>query len=102
MSTLIPGNENEICEPVEITDKMNLSERIFTDNVLKELKWLGVTGRKVDVLRGVCDGLGNVSISERMFVKDKTIKFHITELNQKLGCVNRMELMVWVFEEYLK
>ena len=78
-----------------------LGAKLMTVRMKRLLAAEGVVGRKVDILERICDGMDNESIGHDLFVTDKTVKFHITDLNRLLGCKSRLQLMVWVVERYL-
>lgn len=47
--------------------------------------------RELDVLRLVSDGLPNRSIGERLFISEKTVKKHLSNILAKLGAANRTQ-----------
>ena len=51
----------------------------------------GLTGREVEVLRLVADGLTNAEIAVRLFVSDKTVEHHVSRILTKLGVASRRE-----------
>ena len=50
-----------------------------------------LTPRELEVLRLVAQGLSNRAMAERLFVTERTIKFHVSSLLSKLGAENRTE-----------
>lgn len=50
------------------------------------------------VVRAVIEGETNKEIANKLFVTEKTIKFHLTNIYQKLGVQSRAQLIV----RYLK
>jgi len=48
------------------------------------------------VLRFVADGLTNREISERLFVAEKTVRNHVSNVLRKLGLRNRTEAALFV------
>ena len=60
-----------------------------------ELRAVGITSREVDVLRLVARGLGNVAISERLFLSPRTVETHVASLLTKSGAANRQQLRDW-------
>ena len=50
-----------------------------------------LTEREVEVLRCMVEGLNNQEISERLFISLGTVKFHISNIFQKLGVDSRVE-----------
>ena len=50
-----------------------------------------LTGREVQVLRLVADGLANKAIAARLGITDHTVKYHLNSVLSKLGAQNRTE-----------
>ncbi|TCJ13897.1 response regulator transcription factor [Rubrobacter taiwanensis] len=51
------------------------------------------TPRELEVLRLLARGLQNKEIASRLFISERTVKFHISSLMRKLGANNRTELV---------
>lgn len=58
----------------------------------EHLNALGVTGREVDVLRLVADGLTNAEIAERLVLSPRTVKGYVEQLLARTGATNRTKL----------
>ena len=54
-------------------------------------KSLGITGRELEVLTLVADGLSNREIAGQLFVSENTIKTHCARAFDKLGASRRTE-----------
>lgn len=50
-----------------------------------------LTPREHEVLNLLADGLSNREVSERLFVTERTAKFHVSSILAKLGAANRTE-----------
>ncbi len=50
-----------------------------------------LTGREIDVLRGLAQGLTNKQIAAQLVVTERTVKFHVSAILAKLGAANRTE-----------
>jgi DNA-binding NarL/FixJ family response regulator len=57
-----------------------------------------LTSREVDVLREVARGANNREICEALQMADGTVKTHIGNLLSKLGCRDRVGLVLFAFE----
>lgn len=50
---------------------------------------LGLSGREIEVLRLVADGLTNARIAERLYISPKTVSTHLVSIFGKLGVTSR-------------
>ena len=50
-----------------------------------------ITPREREILALLARGLSNVAIGKRLYISDTTVKFHVTNLMQKLGARRRAE-----------
>jgi len=60
-----------------------------------------LTERERDVLKGMVDGLNNNEIAEKLFISLGTVKFHISNIFQKLGVGSRVEAVKISIEQKL-
>jgi two-component system, NarL family, response regulator LiaR len=60
-----------------------------------------LTGREQDVLKGLVEGLNNNEIAEKLFISLGTVKFHISNIFQKLGVDSRVEAVKMSIEQKL-
>lgn len=60
-----------------------------------------LTPREMDVIRVVVSGYTNREISEKLAISEQTVKHHITNIFDKLGVYNRLELTLFVFHHGL-
>lgn len=54
-----------------------------------------ITDREASVLTLLCQGYSNAQMAERLFVTEKTIEFHRSELIRKTKSKNSAELVIW-------
>ncbi len=54
--------------------------------------WDSLTRTELDVVRLVCDGLGNKDIAARLFMSHRTVQTHLTHVYAKLGITSRVAL----------
>ncbi|MBM7855614.1 two-component system NarL family response regulator [Desulfohalotomaculum tongense] len=51
----------------------------------------GLTGRELDVLTEIARGLSNKAIAKKLYISEKTVKNHLTNIFQKLGVSDRTQ-----------
>jgi DNA-binding NarL/FixJ family response regulator len=80
-----------------VSDGGSLLAPMIASKVMKQIRQpstnLSVTAREDDVLRLVARGLPNKIIARELSISERTVKFHITSLMQKMGVNNRTELV---------
>jgi DNA-binding NarL/FixJ family response regulator len=54
-----------------------------------------LTGRELEVLTLVVEGLANKQIARRMGISEKTVKGHLTNLFQRIGVTDRTQAALW-------
>ena len=60
-----------------------------------------ITDRERDVLRCMVDGLNNNEIAEKLIISLGTVKFHVSNIFQKLGVDSRVEAVKAAIEQKL-
>jgi len=64
-----------------------------------ENKPMGLTEREVEVLRLVANGDSNRTIAEKLFISEKTVKNHLTNIFQKLNVSDRTQAALFAIKE---
>jgi NarL family two-component system response regulator LiaR len=60
-----------------------------------------LTGREMEVLRLIAEGMTNAQIAHRLFISDKTVKTHVSNILWKLQLADRTQAAVFAWKEGL-
>src|SRR5215475_103854 len=55
----------------------------------------GLSNREAEVAELVTKGLSNKEVANQLFVTEKTVKFHLTNIYKKMAVKSRAQLIVW-------
>ena len=55
----------------------------------------GLSNRESEVACLVTKGLSNKEVANQLFVTEKTVKFHLTNIYKKMNVKSRAQLIVW-------
>ncbi len=55
----------------------------------------GLSNREAEVAELVSRGLSNKEVASQLFVTEKTVKFHLTNIYKKMNVKSRAQLIVW-------
>lgn len=55
----------------------------------------GLSNREAEVAELVTQGLSNKEVAGKLFVTEKTVKFHLTNIYKKMNVKSRAQLIVW-------
>ncbi|MCF6136747.1 response regulator [Pseudalkalibacillus berkeleyi] len=60
-----------------------------------------LTDREKDVLICLVEGLSNKQIAERLFISDKTVKIHVSNIFKKLGVKSRSQAIIFAVQNQI-
>ena len=60
-----------------------------------------LSGREIDVLKLMGEGLSNRAIAQHLFISENTVKYHMRNILQKLGAQNRTEAVTYAMRKGL-
>lgn len=63
--------------------------------LMEALKQSGLSHREAEVAKLINQGITNQEAADRLFVTEKTIKFHLTRIYRKLKVKSRTQLILW-------
>lgn len=68
---------------------------MLTQTATEALKAKGLSLRELEVTGLVTQGLTNKQVADKLFVCEKTVKFHLTNIFKKTSFKNRSQLIVY-------
>ncbi len=60
-----------------------------------------ISAREKEILVGVCQGLSNQEIAEKLFISKRTVDKHRANIMEKTGCRNTANLVVYAIRNHL-
>ena len=89
---IYPELEERIFGSLKVnTDIQALAKEIWREGHNERL-----TEREMDVLQCISEGCSNQVIAQRLFVSEKTVKNHLTNIFRKLGVNDRTQALIYV------
>ncbi|MDH7500190.1 MAG: LuxR C-terminal-related transcriptional regulator [candidate division NC10 bacterium] len=73
-----------------LIEKITESHSVNFEKVKRQFE---LSRRELEVLRLLCQGLGNKQISERLFISQYTAKDHVKKIMKKLGVNSRSQII---------
>jgi DNA-binding NarL/FixJ family response regulator len=97
LKELLPGDVDVMAEAATLADARAIEVEVDAyilaalDRARDDGPVERMTGREVQVLELLADGLSNKAIAARLGVSDETVKFHLSSILGKLVVANRTE-----------
>jgi len=79
---------SEALELVQYAEQIGREDRIVAAGVAE------LTPREREILRALADGLSDKEIADRLYIGDKTVRNHVTNMLSKLGAESRLQALV--------
>ncbi len=67
----------------------------------EEAKIKSLTGRELEVIKLVGEGLKNKAIGQKLFISEITVHHHLTAIYSKLDVTDRLELIIYAYRNGL-
>jgi two-component system, NarL family, nitrate/nitrite response regulator NarL len=84
-----------------VGDLVAALRQMRTDGELPRKRNFGLTPREMEVVGTIVAGLTNREIAKKLSVSEDTVKHHITNIFDKLGVSNRLELALFAINHQL-
>lgn len=88
---------NEFSRTQQEKEKEKVSEVVRTISRREE----GLTYREYEVLQGVCRGLSNQELAKSLFLSEKTVKNHLTNIFRKISVNDRTQAVLYAIKHKL-
>jgi DNA-binding NarL/FixJ family response regulator len=79
-----------------------ICERAATQTGALSCNPFGLTTRELDIVATIVDGYTNDAIAEKLAISSKTVKHHLTNIFNKVGVSNRIELALFAVHHRLE
>ncbi len=87
----------------------NLTSRLIRDfekmtyhSVKKQFEENNLTQREIEVLMLIADGKNNREIADELYISEKTVKNHVSNIFRKIDVSDRTQAAIYVFKNNLK
>lgn len=79
----------------------SMRERTLRTHAVPPHPTFGLTPRQLDIVSAIVDGATNNDIAQQFSISSKTVKYHLTNMFDKLGVSNRVELARFALKQRL-
>lgn len=83
-----------------VSDLVQLLQRLMPRRVPDRMNF-GLSPREMEVVAAITAGYSNREIAQRLGLSEQTVKHHVTNIFDKLGLSNRMELVLFAISHRL-
>ena len=80
-------------EALTVDEAITFATRAQGPRQRPDAGWPSLTPAELDVVRLVCEGLGNKDVAARLFVSPRTVQAHLSHIFTKLGLTSRVQLV---------
>jgi len=84
-----------------VSDLVQALRRFLPPPVDARRKGFGLTGRELELIATIVAGYTNKDIAQKFSISEQTVKHHVTNIFDKLGVSNRLELVLFAIEHHL-
>ena len=85
-----------------VADLASILREISAASPAPTRKHFGLTPRELEIISLILGGLSNGDIASRFSISEKTVKHHLTNIFDKLGVSNRLELALFALHHKLE
>jgi DNA-binding NarL/FixJ family response regulator len=74
---------------------------VLDERIPQQKADFGLTARERQIVSAVVDAYQNKEIAEKFAISEKTVKHHLTNIFNKIGVSNRLELALFAMHHHL-
>ncbi len=89
-------------QPNLTTELIKEFDRMSYQTVKKQFDDNNLTQREIEVLLLIAEGLNNREIAEQLFISEKTVKNHVSNIFRKIDVCDRTQAAIYAFKNHLK
>ncbi|MBK9144008.1 MAG: response regulator [Candidatus Melainabacteria bacterium] len=89
----------ELCS--QLNDVVNSTRELTQRTESRERVRVKLSGRELEVLKKVAQGLSNKEIAQELHITEGTTEVHVSRLRKKLGVTSRAALVRYAYENHL-
>ena len=94
-------NGRTYVQPSITTDFIRELDNDSTPDMSKKLEQNNLTQREIEVLLLIAEGKNNREIADELFISDKTVKNHVSNIFKKIDVADRTQAAVYVLKKPL-
>lgn len=83
-----------------VADLVNSTNNDVDNKIIEKIKSL--TNREYEVLVLIAEGLNNKDIAERLYISEKTVKNHVSNIFKKLDLNDRVQAAIFAYKNNIK
>ncbi|AEG59935.1 response regulator receiver [Desulforamulus ruminis DSM 2154] len=99
IQTILGVARGESFIPPALTARVLAEFSRLTSSEQYDKKHQALTEREIEVLKHVAKGQSNKAIAKSLFISEKTVKNHLTNIFQKIGVVDRTQAALYAIKE---
>ncbi|MFY9279403.1 MAG: response regulator transcription factor [Caldicoprobacterales bacterium] len=92
-------NGETYIHPNITNDLIKENNDINSSDIIKKLEQDNLTQREIEVLLLIAEGKNNREIADELYISDKTVKNHVSNIFKKIDVSDRTQAAVYVFRK---
>jgi DNA-binding NarL/FixJ family response regulator len=77
-------------------------DKMTYQSVKRQFEENNLTQREIEVLMLIADGKNNREIADELYISEKTVKNHVSNIFKKIDVSDRTQAAIYVFKNHLK